>query len=155
LNSSTLLSLGETKFLMWSSIVSSVVNIILNITLIFWMGMIGAAIATTLSLILVNILISLKCHKKYRINPFTRNYLKPIIASILAIIPVYILAKYLIGTVSIWMIPMLFIFFLVIYSLSILFTKSFDREDMMIINSIENKLQINLDFIKRVLRRFT
>lgn len=154
LNSSTLLSLGETRFLMWSSIISTIVNIILNITLIFWMGIIGAALATALSLIFINILISIKCYRKYDIHPFTRNYLKPILASILAIFPVYLISKYLSGIIYIWMLPLLFILFLILYCLSILFTKSFDREDVMIIHMIESKLHINLKTLKNILRRF-
>jgi hypothetical protein len=48
----------------------------------------------------------------------------------------------------------LFSLFLVSYGLSMLFTKSFDEEDIMILLTIENRLGIDLALIKRILKRF-
>jgi O-antigen/teichoic acid export membrane protein len=154
LNASTLLSLGETKYLMWSSIASSLVNIVLNVVLVLWLGIMGAAIATALSLILLNILISSKCYLGYRIHPFTRKYLSPILVSIPAILVIYLIVNLLVGVESVWLLPLFFVVFLVIYFVSILLTKGFDQEDLSMIQSIERRLGVDFKNAKRLLKRF-
>ncbi len=154
LNASTLLSLGETKYLMRTSIVAALVNITLNVVLVPRMGMTGAAIATSLSLVLLNILISSKCYFGYRIHPFTRKYLSPILVSIPAILIIYTVTKLLVVEESIWLLPIFLIIFFVIYFLSVLLTKGFDREDLSMIVSIERKLGVDFKNIKRILKRF-
>jgi hypothetical protein len=57
-------------------------------------------------------------------------------------------------TVTPWMLPLLFILFFVIYSISLLLTKSFDSEDIMILLEIEKRMGINLKTIKKILKRF-
>lgn len=47
---------GRTTFILWSSIISLVANAVLNVILFFMFGMIGPAIATFLSILLVQIL---------------------------------------------------------------------------------------------------
>jgi hypothetical protein len=57
-------------------------------------------------------------------------------------------------TVTCWMLPLLFIFFAVLYGLSLLFTKSFDQEDINMLLTIEKKMGINFRRTKNLLRRF-
>lgn len=154
LNASTLLSLGETKYLMWASAISSVANIILNVVLIFWLGILGAAIATTLSLVLLNIFISSKCYHGYQIHPFTRKYLSPILVSIPAILVIYTIVSLLVGVESVWLLPVFLFIFLAIYFVSVLLTKAFDREDLAMIVSIERRLGLDFKRVKRILKRF-
>jgi len=47
-----------------------------------------------------------------------------------------------------------FLTFVVIYALSLLVTKSFDKEDIMILLSIENRLGVNLSWLKNILKKF-
>ncbi|MFQ5884130.1 MAG: flippase, partial [Thermoplasmata archaeon] len=154
LNASTLLSLGETKYLMGTSIVASLVNIALNVVLVPRMGIVGAAVATSLSLVLLNILISSKCYLGYRIHPFTRKYLSPILVSIPAVLIVYTITKLLVVEETIWLLPILLVIFFVIYFVSLLLTRGFDREDLTMIVSIERKLGVDFKNVKKILKRF-
>ena len=154
LNASTLLALGETKYLMWASAVSAVANVILNVMCVSWFGIPGAALATALSLVLLNILVSWKCHSDYKIHPFSRKYIIPIAVSIPAILAVYLAVNLLVGLVSILLLPMFFIIFLIIYFLSILLTKGFDQEDLDMIASVERRLGLNFRNLKKILKRF-
>jgi hypothetical protein len=48
----------------------------------------------------------------------------------------------------------LFLLFLISYGLSVLFAKSFEEEDVMILLTIEKRLGMDLASIKRILKRF-
>jgi O-antigen/teichoic acid export membrane protein len=149
---STLLVIGKSKFLMCVFLISAIINIILNIALIPPMGIVGAAIASALSLVVAKILITTKLYKISTIHPFTKNYLKIAGLLIVFLFVFYILRNLVI--MSLWMFVALFLLFLVSYGISVLLTKSFDEEDIMILLTIENRLGIDLALIKRILKRF-
>ena len=148
----TLLVLGKTKFLMWTLVISAIINIILNMVLIPPMGIIGAAIASAFSLIVTKILSLIKLYRFFEVHPFTKNYLKITGISVVFLFVFYILRDLVI--MSFWMFMVLFVLFLVSYGLLVVFTKSFDEEDIMILLAIEKRLGIDLTSIKRFLKRF-
>lgn len=153
-NGNTLIVIGKTRFLMWSVLITAIVNIILNVALIPPLGIIGAAIATTSALVIKNIFLSIRLYSLSKVQPFTKNYLKPMISSIILVFIIYELAKNLFTVIPFWLLPMLFILFLGAYGLSILLTKSFDNEDIMMMLAIEKRLGMDLEPIKRILSRF-
>ena len=155
MSSYTLLVMGKNKFLMWTALISVILNVILNIALIPLLGVIGAAIATSLSLAVRNVFWVVKFFLLSKAHPFSMNFLKPIIASIIPVFLIYTLSKNLFVNLPFWMLPVLFILFLGIYSLLILLTRSFDKEDIMMLLTIEKRLGLDLALIKRVLKRFT
>ena len=148
----TLLVLGKSKFLMLSSLISAIINIILNMVLIPPMGIIGASIASAFSLIVVKILNLIKLYRFFELHPFVKNYLKITGLFVMFLFVFYILRNLVI--MSFWMFVALFLLFLVSYCLLVLFTKSFDEEDIMILLTIEKRLGIDLTSIKRILKRF-
>ncbi len=152
-NGTTLVAIGQTRFLMWACLAASVLNIILNALLIPSMGIIGASIATIISIDLHCIIRQMKVHSILKINPITKNYFKPIIISVTLIIIVwYLVQSYII--ISLWMLPLFFIFILIIIGLSIIFTKSLEQDDIMMLLEIEKKIGINLSLIKKLLSKF-
>ena len=153
-NGNTLIVMGKTQFLMLSVLITVIVNFILNIILIPPLGIIGAAIATTSALFIKNLFWAAKLYSSSKIHPFTKNYLKPMVSSTILILIIYVLVKNLFSAIPLWLLPILFITFLGTYALSILFTKSFDKEDIMMLLTIEKRLGINLEPIKRILSRF-
>ena len=97
-----------------------------------------------------------RCWKLYSLSgaqPLSRNLLKPTLASLALVFLFQFIFGNFVG-VSWWMLPLLFVLYYVIYGLAILFTRSFDREDIMMLLTIEKKLGLNLSFIKKILRRF-
>jgi O-antigen/teichoic acid export membrane protein len=152
-NGSTLLVMGKTRFIMTASLVCVTLNLILNLMLIPPFGIVGAAIATASSLGLSNILLSTKLYLSSGIHPFTKNYLKPIIASCILISLIYGLSKTFF-TITFWHLPILFVIFIFAYGLSLLLTKSFDKEDIQMLLIIEKRTGIDVAPIKRLLKRF-
>jgi O-antigen/teichoic acid export membrane protein len=153
-SSTTLAAMGHVRFIMWSVLVSFIASVVLNIMLIPPLGTVGAAIATASARSLAFILLSVRLYLLAKVHPFTKNYLKPAIASLVLILVIYVAVKNLVSAVPLWMLPVLLILFFGAYVLSVLLTRSLDREDIMMLLTIENKLGINLETIKRVLRRF-
>jgi len=154
INTNTLTVMGRTRFVMWSTLVSVVVNIILNVLLIPRLGILGAAVATASALLLREAINVVKLYSMVKIHLFTRNYLKPIAASVIAILVIYLLARYLLTPVPVWFLPVAFVLTLGIYFLSMLFTRSLDREDIAMLLNLEKRLGINLAPLKKLLGRF-
>ena len=148
----TLLVLGKSNFLMRTFVISAIINIILNMVLIPPMGIIGASIASAFSLIVAKILNMIKIYRFFEVHPFAKNYLKLVGLLVVFLVVFYILRNLVV--MSLWMFMALFLLFLVSYSLSVLFTKSFDEEDIMILLTIEKRLGVDLTSIKRFLKRF-
>jgi len=152
-NYNILIAMGKTNILMHIFLISGITNIILNGALIPPFGIIGAAIASAFSVIIANIIISIKLYQFSGIHPLTINYLKPVIISIGVIFMSYIIANSFL-MITFWMPIVLFILFLLLYALLLFLTKSFDNGDIMILLEIERRLGMNLTLIKKILKRF-
>jgi O-antigen/teichoic acid export membrane protein len=151
LNGLSLVVIKESTSLLFASTVSATANVVLNILLIPFYGIEGAAIASAASYFMGNILITLQLYKKTRIHPFSWNYVKPLVISFILLI----LVQKIIGqNISIWHALAILILFLVIYFLLVLLSKSVDKEDVELFLAVEEKLGVDLEIIKRILRRF-
>jgi len=151
LNGMSLICFGKTIFIMKQNMFVATSNVILNLLYIPSMGIKGAAIASTISYIMGNLIISIKLYLSYRIHPFTKNYTKLFFSSIAIIIMLRLLNYFI--TPSIWFVILIAICFLVFYFLLLLLTRSFGAEDITILKVIENKIGINVKPIKNILKR--
>ncbi len=141
-NALTLVVIGKTKLNMIDDLIGAIANVFLNLFLIPTMGIIGAAIASTASLSIINVLKSTQIYRMYKINPFTFNFVKPLLASTLLVYIVYTLTESLINTsITVWILILLFAFFSVLYGACLLFTKSFDKEDILMLKEIKKVIQ--------------
>lgn len=150
---SSLVAIGQSQFIMWSTLAAAALNIALNIILIPPLGIEGAAIASACSIICMN---SIRCWRLYslnRIQPLSKNLVKPTLVSIGLVFLVHFISANFIS-VTFWMLPLLFILYYAIYGLMILVTRSFDREDIALLLAIEKRVGINATLIKKVLTKF-
>lgn len=153
LSGTTLIAMGKTRFLMWGTLIATIANIILNMVLIPPLGIVGAAIATASALAGRNLFWVARLYLFSGIHPFTKNYLKPAIASTILGIVIYTLVRNLDSVIPWWLLALLLVSFFGAYLLSLLLTRSFDKEDISMLLAIERRAGINLSFIKRTLRR--
>ena len=153
LNGLTLMVMGETRFIMLVSFFGAISNVILNTALIPNFGIIGAAFASLFAYCLSNILSSTKLYQLSKIHPFTRNYVKPVGISIVLIIIVSFFVSYF--KIGVWALLILLVIILLSYFVTLLLTKSFDREDLEMFLAIEKRLGIDLGRINRILRKFS
>jgi O-antigen/teichoic acid export membrane protein len=149
---SILVALGHPRFIMWSVLAGAIINVALNIILIPPLGIVGAAIASVVSLILIDAILTARVYSLCRAQPLSKNLLKPLMASVvLALLFQFVIGSFV--TVSLWMLPLLFVLYYVIYGIAVVFTRSFDREDIALLLEIEKRGGIKAEPIKRILRR--
>jgi len=152
-NGATLTAIGKTKFLMYTTFAAACINVLLNILLIPRYGINGAAAATVIALVSVNIVRSIKLYSISKIHSLEKNILKPIILSIILIFIIYFIAKNLLK-ITLWVLPFLFILFIVLYVFSLLITKSFDKEDIDMVIIIEKKIGMKSRVLENILEKF-
>ncbi len=82
---------GHTKLTFLNSIISLGVNIFLDVLLIPKWGIVGAALAITLTIFVTNTLRTIQVYFIHHIGPYDRSFIKPIAAAIITSIIVYFL----------------------------------------------------------------
>jgi len=152
-NGATLTAIGHPRFLMWTTLAAAILNIVLNLLLIPPLGIVGAAIASAASLILINISRTAKLHSLCQAQPLSKNLLKPIIICVALAFLIQTIAQHFF-TINWWMLVILFILYYGIYGLATLFTKSFDKEDIALLLEVEKRSGINMAPLKKILKRF-
>lgn len=144
---------GRTKIVMGCISAGAGANFILNFLLIPIYGIMGAAVATSISTILASILSLFFVFRIGKMQPFKKSNLKPVMASLLAVSIVYAVTKYVIGVSIPSLIGMLFVFLLLYFFLLLLF-KSFEEEDLMMMRLINQSLGTKSNWIAKIIQRF-
>jgi O-antigen/teichoic acid export membrane protein len=152
-NQSILLAMGQSRFMMWTALAAAITSVILNIVLIPPFSIIGAAIAMTVSFILIKVIIAIKSYLLCRAQPLSKNVLKPVAASVVLALLFKLAAVHLVA-INWWMLLLLFVLYYAIYGMAVVLTRSFDREDIALLLEIEKMSGINAAPIKRILGRF-
>jgi len=152
-NAATLIAMGRPRFLMWTTLATAVLNIVLNILLIPPLGIVGAAIASAVAIILGNIIRTAKVYSLCRAQPLSKNLLKPAIICVVLAFLIQAIAQHVL-TITWWMLIVLFVVYLGIYGLATLLTRSFDKEDIALLLEIEKRSGINAAPLKKILKRF-
>ncbi|MBU7031434.1 MAG: polysaccharide biosynthesis C-terminal domain-containing protein, partial [Theionarchaea archaeon] len=129
-----------------------ILNVVLNSFLIPLYGMNGAAFATASTFILINILALIQVYRISHMHPFSLTYVKPLMMSLILFIGFYTVFRHV--TVSYWVLPLLFLFFSILYILILFATRSFDREDIMLIATLEKRTGLHFGWLRRLMERF-
>jgi O-antigen/teichoic acid export membrane protein len=145
--------MGEARFIMWTTLGMALTNVGLNSALIPPLGMEGAAIASIAAISCGNVVRCWKLYSLSKAQPLSKNLIKPTLVSLGLIFLFQLVFKNFV-TIVWWMLPLVFILYYVIYGVAILFTKSFDKEDISMLLAVEQRAGLNLAYVKRILRRF-
>ena len=129
LSSGVLQSVKKTKVLMMNTLVFSILNILLNFALIPKYGIEGAAIATSISLILLSVLFLIEVHKFEKLNFLKFVLLKSVLSSVIAAIFIYLVKDQIFKNNLILNFVSLSVIFFVIYIVLLFLTKSIEQED--------------------------
>lgn len=140
--SQSLLSMiGKSKLIFYDTLVIVAVNIILNFILISRFGINGAAISTSISLIILNCLFLFQARKNLSIIPLRRKMVSILFSGLLATAVLLYLRSIISLTTPV--LVLISLLFLLLYLFFVLLFKSFDKNDLLIINSMRNKLRLN------------
>ena len=138
---------GKSKIIFYDVIFVSFLNVILNISIIprqfiFGMdnslGITGAAIATSFSLLVLSFLFLIQARHYTSAIPLKKEMFKIFLASLFSCAAMIILKNILETTVVSFI--FMTMFFLLIYLLLLFLLRVFDEEDRMILKNIKNKI---------------
>ncbi len=154
-------SIAKTKLILLNTFVASLLNVFLNIALIPPFGIIGAALATATAYLVLNLLSVLEVFLGTGMHPYSSAYLRPIIASFAAGALFYALRQF-IPSLNSFAFPIDFLLlalcgiaFLAVYALIFLVIKGLQKEDIEILKAIERKTGYRVNFLRRVMKRFS
>lgn len=150
---STLVAMGYSRFIMFSTLSTAILNITLNIFMIPLFSIIGAALASSISIISINIIKVTKLYKVSGAQPINKNLAKPTIITILLVIPALLFIQQ--GQILIWPLAIaLLLLFYIIYFVIIIASKSIDKEDIDMLVMVEQKMGKNIRRIRKFLSKF-
>jgi len=149
----TILAMGKSRFVMFTSLFGAVLNIGLNGVLIPSFGIVGAATASAISLTSINLVQSWKLYSLSGAKALSKNLIKPTLVSLGIIGIIYLIFQNFI-TISSWMLPFILLLFYIVYILAMLITKSLDREDLKMLQILEEKTGFKSNILRRLLLKF-
>lgn len=130
---------GHQKYNVWNTITVTVLNIVLNLVLIPRYGILGAAVATGISLTLVNVIRMFQVRRLLGLVPYTKAYWKPVAAGVVVLgLALFLRART--PPLSIWQIVPLLVAFFGVYA-GLIVALGIERDDRLIIGRIILKLR--------------
>lgn len=129
---------GKSKILLFNVIIISIVNIILNIILVPKYGISGAAFATMISYILLNLFLIIEAKKYTSIIPLKNKMIKIFLLTI-PFVGIVLFLKSLFKINILVSILLIFLFFFS-YIILLLTMNCLDRNDFMILKTIKHRL---------------
>lgn len=134
-------AIGKTKIDLYIRIIGIVTNIVLSVFLIPRVGLMGAAISHTFSLVLMDSLGVGMVYKYTKILPFSLRFLKYFIYSSILFFLYYFLVKYNSAFFSNYIQVLIsFVLYFVVYTIIMLKFFGFEKEDKFIIDIFKKRL---------------
>lgn len=133
----TIIASGDSKYLMKCSIASAGINIILNFMLVPQFGMVGAAIASSVSFASIEALMCFRLWKKQNIHPFTPMYRKLTAICAIMVVSVLTVNNVLLLSGASWECAA----FVVAYFLIVQHSNLFDEAEIKMITEIWNNIR--------------
>jgi len=131
--------IGKSRLIFLNIIIITILNVILNFILITRYGIDGAAIATMISLIFLNLLFLFQARHYTSIVPLRRETIRIFIVSLISA-ALLLIIKTQFKIINLFNLILLSVFFILSYFLLIFITSGFDRNDLMILTAIRKKL---------------
>ena len=129
---------GKSKLILYNLLLTSALNIVLNMIFVPAYGITGAAASTMISYIVLFLIFLFQTKNYTSIVPLKRKMIPIIISGVVAT-GLLLITKQFIPT-NIWTVILQGIFFILIYIMMIFITKSLDKNDIMILQAIKNKI---------------
>ena len=133
--------IGKSKILLINIICASILNILLNIIFIPKYGLNGAAIATTITTILLSISLFIEVKYYVHLVPVRKKIANIFVVSLIPLLLLLFIKRYMETTLL--TLILLGSFFILSYIFLLLITKSFDKNDLLILRSLKGKIKRN------------
>lgn len=154
LSDTLLTSMGRTKVILFNHVVAAVLNVGLNYVLIPQYGILGAAIATGISVTLDGILPTVQLYGWHGIIPFRTDFAYPLLASLLAVVVTEVTLSWALEVHYLAVLPIGMIY-LVIYGVAFLLVGGLAEEDVYILQAVKERTGFENERLERFVLRFT
>lgn len=150
-NVNALTSIGRTRIIMYDNVFITTLNIGLNLILIPQYSYVGAAVATTVSYVLLNILYTVQLYRETGIHPFTSALVRPGLIAVISIATIaWVTSTYLRS--SAFTLIAMFTLFAFVYALGVLRFGGIESEEIDILLQIEDRFDVDLSPVKNILK---
>ena len=146
LNGTTLTSIGRTRLILADNFVAATVNILCNLWLIPRYGFIGAAIATTVSYLMINIIYSLQLYRIRSIQPVSYKLVLAV-GLLLVLVQGWVKAKTILSD-SLMSIILLSMVFSICYLIMVLSIMGVESEEFALARSLEDQIQEKINVFR-------
>jgi O-antigen/teichoic acid export membrane protein len=153
--------IGQPKYNLINTVASAIVNIALNWTLIPIYGMAGAAFSTAFSYLLWYVLGLVEVYRLTGMQPYSKKYLHPIVAGAILSVPLYFL-RFFGPSINSFPFPinivLLALFsgvFFFAYLFLVVVLGGLSKEDLLVLQKIEAKTGIKINFLRNFIKRFS
>ncbi|MCH8003562.1 MAG: flippase [Nanoarchaeota archaeon] len=141
----------KTKFLGVLTLFVFLMNVILNIILIPLIGIVGAAIATTFSLLILSLVRLTYFRRMLKFGYNKILYSKFIFSSMIALVTFFYGIR-LVNAYNIYIFISALAAYMLIYFILLIIFKSFSEDDIAILEAVERKIGIEFTVLKKLLR---
>jgi O-antigen/teichoic acid export membrane protein len=152
LNGTTVIAAGKTWILFTNSMIALIINFILNWIFIPRFGINGAALATAISYIFINLVYSLEIFHLWRLHPFTKSYIKVLAGTFMLAVILYTVFNLLQFSPFIKIILSISVLFIFAFVYCI-FIKWLEDEDIILVEIVAEKLKLNTLWISKINER--
>lgn len=152
LNTEALVSIGRTRDVMYANVVTAALNLVLNLLLIPRYSFLGAAVATTLSYLALNLLASGQLYRLTGVHPFSEALVRPVAVGVPLVAVVTLLGRRFLVLTPATLLG-LGVAFVLVYGLAILRFGGIEEEEVMLVLSFEERFGVDLGPFKTVANR--
>jgi len=149
-----LLVIKKTKVILLNYSVTIIFAVLLNLFLIPRYGVNGVAFTTALSYVLLSVMLLVERHFLIGGKFFKMDYLKCLLGICVVTGLVWVTTNFFVRTINLYVIIAFSIVSSVLYFLFLLVTKTFSKEDIMIIDAVQRKFGYNILMKIKFFRRF-
>jgi len=130
---------GRSKLALINSIIVCVVNFILSLIFISKFGLLGGAIAYTISLAMFSVITLIEVYIFLGIHPYSLKFTKPLVAAAISVVFFYA-CRIFVTILGLNVYPIFFILVSVFCYALVLHRLKFDKEDKVILNFLRRKI---------------
>jgi O-antigen/teichoic acid export membrane protein len=139
-NYHTIMASGDSDLLMKCSLASAGMNVLLNFILIPQYGILGAAIASSVSFLSIEVFMTFKIWKNQNMHPFSLTYRRLTFIGILMVASMLAARKALLLTGANWE----YAAFIILYFVVVLYANILDENELSIIGEIRKEIWYNI-----------
>ncbi len=151
-NGLTLVTVGRTKANLIGNLIAAALNVTLNAVLIPIYGIKGAALATAVSYISINLVYSGWIYRRTGVHPFGRSYVIQVIVAVLIVGFMLIAVP---GNVGLLKAVIITLAAFAVYLVAVILLRTVEPEDIELIKAVGERFGLNVGSLVELLGRFT